>query len=430
MSPEILEIIQRSLDQIEDSLRAPIAAQELADAAGFSLSHYYHVFEAVTGLSLKRYITHRRLIHAAWDMRRGKDAITAALEYGFDTHAGFYKAFRREFGCAPSVYLRTHCAAPPARVNLKENDKMFDQKLLTRALSAWAMENETLTPFHYPNSGHRSESTFSVGSSHCLKASRLLGEMHRQARLQNILAAHGFAAPLIPTLQGGCVHRLDECEFILMQRLEGQCPSALQLLEQPALANALGQGLARLHLALSECDPSLCSPEDFAATLSDWAVPAAKAALAEDGTWLQGYLQRVKSVFPSLPVQIIHRDPNPDNILMHDGQVAAFLDFDLSRIMPRIFDLCYAATGVLSTIFSQADEPRRSAFFPMLKAMADGYHSVSPLTDAERSAIPDMIIAIELTCVAAFAGSDKFARQFASNRDMLGFLRHSDFSMT
>ena len=149
MSPEILDIIQRSVDVIDQRVRTTLTARELADMAGFSLYHYYHVFEAVTGVSVGRYITHRRLLHAAWDMSRGKDATAAALEYGFDTHAGFYKAFRREFGTSPSRYNRSHRAARPVRLNLKEVPKMIDMKTIARALEAWNMADEPVSYIYY-----------------------------------------------------------------------------------------------------------------------------------------------------------------------------------------------------------------------------------------------------------------------------------------
>lgn len=422
MSPEIMQIIQQSLDAIEHNLRAPITAKELADAAGFSLYHFYHVFEAVTGMSVGRYMTHRRLIHAAWEMSQGKDAISAALEYGFDTHAGFYKAFRKEFGCAPSHYLRTHQAAAPARVNLKEASRMIDMKKVTSALSVWGLAQEPVSNVYYTNTGNRSESTFAVGQTHYVKASDRLGELHRQAALHKALLCQGLAAPIVPTPDGQEVLRQDGMDFLLMQRLDGQPASAMHLLEHPQAARALGEGLARLHAALRTCDPLLCWTEDYAATLRDWAIPAASSAMSMDGDWLSSYAARIAETFPLLPAQIVHRDPNPDNILMQNDHVTGFLDFDLSRILPRIFDLCYAATGILSDTYPRLDGQQRLAFFEAAKAIWRGYHAVSPLTDAEWRALPDMVVGIQLTCVAAFAGSDRFAHQFDVNKQMLQFI--------
>lgn len=422
MSPEILGIIQESLDTIEARLRTELSAQELADSAGFSLYHYYHVFEAVTGMSVGRYITHRRLLHAAWSMSRGQDATAAALEYGFDTHAGFYKAFRKEFGCSPTQYLRSHRPARPARVNLKEEPKLTDMKTITRALAAWGMAQEPVSRIYYTNTGNRSERTFAVGQEHYIKVSSQPGELQRQAVLQRALQAQQLTAAVVPTLAGEDVLHMEELDFLLLRRAHGQPVNALAMLAEPQQARALGEGLARLHAALQACDPLLCYAEDYTATLRDWAIPTARAAIVPDALWLEDYRARMEAAFPSLPTQIIHRDPNPDNILMQDGRVVGFLDFDLSRILPRIFDLCYIATGLLCDAWPHATPQQRLNFFTAAKAVWQGYDSLAPLTEQEWRALPDMVLAIQLTCVAAFAGSDKLAQQFEVNVEMMQFI--------
>lgn len=421
MSPEILNIMQRSVDAIEDRLRTEVSLQELAAEAGFSPDHFGHVFKAVTGMSVGRWITRRRLLHAVWAMSRGMSAIDAALMWGFDTHAGFYKAFRKEFGCTPSAWKRTHRAVCPARVNLMEETKMMDMKLLARAMKAWG-RTETPTPVYYANTGNRSETTFAVGDDHYVKFSSRPGEMARQAALQRALMGQGLAAPIVLTAAGEIVHHAEGYDFLLIEKQQGAPVGCMTVLQNPAAARAVGEGLARLHLALQTCDPLLCQQEDYAATLRDWAIPTARSVLT-DTAWLEDFAARVEATFPALPVQIIHRDPNPDNMLMADGRVTGFLDFDLSRIMPRIFDLCYAATGVLCDAFLHVDKAECAGFFDAAKAIWQGYDSVSPLTGAEKSALPDMVLAIQLTCVAAFAGSDKWAKLLETNCAMLALIR-------
>lgn len=53
-------MLQRSLDYIEEDLQAEITATELADEAGFSLFHYYRLFQQATGLPVMQYILRRR----------------------------------------------------------------------------------------------------------------------------------------------------------------------------------------------------------------------------------------------------------------------------------------------------------------------------------------------------------------------------------
>ena len=47
-----------------------------------------------------------------------------------------------------------------------------------------------------------------------------------------------------------------------------------------------------------------------------------------------------------------------------------------------------------------------------------GYDSVAHLTDEERMAIPYIILANQFVCVAWFAGQDKYAELFETNKRM------------
>lgn len=51
-----------------------------------------------------RYIRKKRLIAAAQEFTNGYNLYDIAISYGFETQAGFYKAFQNEFNCSPSEY--------------------------------------------------------------------------------------------------------------------------------------------------------------------------------------------------------------------------------------------------------------------------------------------------------------------------------------
>ena len=63
-------IIQQSIDYIEDNLMTEITAAELAQMAGFSLFHYYRLFQHATGLPVMQYILRRRLLYSVYAMRQ------------------------------------------------------------------------------------------------------------------------------------------------------------------------------------------------------------------------------------------------------------------------------------------------------------------------------------------------------------------------
>lgn len=416
MAPEVERILQRSLDLIEENLCSDLSIRDLSEEAGFSLFHFYRLFEAATGMSVKRYMTRRKLLHAAYEISCGMEKTAAALRYGFETYSGFYRAFRRETGMSPKDFLQSHCISRPSRVSLKEEHAAMEEKQIRKALAAWDMADEPVCSVYYHNTGNRSENTVQVGGRYVLKWSSSLGELHRQGRLQKLLASHALAAPLIPSCEGEDVVQTEDCDFLLMEKIQAEPVDAARIMHSPHEARAIGEALARLHQVLITCDPLLCREENLLSTLKDWAIPAASK---EKGIRLP-HLEHLMNAYDALPKQIVHRDPNPDNLLMRDGKVVCFLDFQLSRILPRIFDLAYAATGILSHTFGKVET--RDDFFDVAHELWRGYHQLSPLTVPEQEVLPEMVLAVQLICVAAFSGSTKYASLARTNREMLEML--------
>lgn len=101
-----LTIIQKSIDYIEENLKTDITAKKLSEMAGFSIFRYYRLFQSAVGMPVMQYITRRRLLNALYDMHCGEKMVIVALDYGFETQAGFYKAFVREFGYTPTEFLK------------------------------------------------------------------------------------------------------------------------------------------------------------------------------------------------------------------------------------------------------------------------------------------------------------------------------------
>jgi AraC family transcriptional regulator len=110
--------IQQSIDYIEDHLQEPITVDHLARIAGFSPYHYYRIFQVYVGIAVMDYIRRRRLAYAAAELARGKRILDVALDYGFETHNGFAKAFRKVYGCSPEAYRPHVSGRPPKKVDL------------------------------------------------------------------------------------------------------------------------------------------------------------------------------------------------------------------------------------------------------------------------------------------------------------------------
>ncbi|MEH7121695.1 AraC family transcriptional regulator [Bacillus sp. JJ1532] len=126
MEIQQLELLQRTIDYIDEHIKEEINAEELAKIAGYSPFHFYRIFRKVLGYTVMDYVVKRKLQHALYELARGKKVLQIALDYGFETHAGFTKAFKKCFGSPPSLY-KLHCPiSPPQKLNLKD---LFEKNL-------------------------------------------------------------------------------------------------------------------------------------------------------------------------------------------------------------------------------------------------------------------------------------------------------------
>ena len=86
-------------------LQEPITASEVAKSAGYSQYHAARLFREETGLSPFEYIRRERLISSARALRSGNQRVLdIALDYVFDSHEGFTRAFSNAFGITPRKY--------------------------------------------------------------------------------------------------------------------------------------------------------------------------------------------------------------------------------------------------------------------------------------------------------------------------------------
>ena len=409
-------MIQRSLDYIEDNLQTEITAAELAEMAHISLFHYYRLFQQATGLPVMQYILRRRLLYGIYAMKQGSTKIDAALRFGFDTYAGFYKAFCREFGATPSEFLKSCRAKRPYRINLQKEEHMtVTHKKAALILKHWNLDSEIITDIYYEGTGNKNDSACYVGEEFVLKYTANLGKLKNHMDVSKAIESIGLlAAVLVETADGQEYVQDGELYFYLTKRLPGKQMVSHSFGEGDG--RFVGEIIGQLHLALSKVDACI-SDADLLSTVRDWALPKAKEAISLPDGFCKEYLNTFAALYPKLPRQIIHRDPNPGNIICADDQWG-FIDFDLSERNVRIYDPCYAATAVLSECFGKDDEK----WMEMYRNIICGYDSVAHLTDDERKAVPYVILANQLVCVAWFAGQDKYAELFKTNKRMTEWL--------
>ena len=409
-------IIQRSLDYIENNLQTEITVMELAEQAGFSLFHYYRLFQQGTGLPVMQYILRRRLLHGVYAMKQGCSKTEAALAYGFDTYAGFYKAFCREFGSTPSEYLKTCRAKRPYRVDItKEEHMTITHKKATHILEKWNMSGAAVSDIYYEGTGNKNDHACYVGEDFVLKFTANLGKLKKHIEVSKALEGIGLLSAVpVPTVDGAEYIQDGEMYFYLTRRLPGKQMEARRFGEGDG--RFVGEIIGQLHLALGAIDDCV-SEADLLGTVRDWAMPEAKAALGLSDEFCKNYLAAFGALYPDLPRQIIHRDPNPGNMICNDDRWG-FIDFDLAERNARIYDPCYAATAVLSETFGTDNDK----WLGIYRDIICGYDSVAQLSEVERRAIPYVILANQFVCVAWFAEQEKYRELFETNREMTRWL--------
>ena len=414
------EIIRRSLEAIEANLKADFTIADLASQAGYSTWHFSRLFANCMGQSVAQYMLRRRLDHALAEIAAGRSAIDAAAAYGFETYSGFYRAFVKLYGCSPKRYLSIYGSHTIMKTEVTM--KHCTKKEIRQALKHWGMEKADIgdMPIMYD---HRPDGvSWRVDGQYLLRTGDRALCM-RELRTARALADQGFGATaIVPTLDGQ--DYLDGEEVFLLSRVGSDEPLSVEACYGPdSPVHAVGQAIARLHAALSAVDAP-CDRGDLLGDALGWALPMVQK---QDAQWGMGlgerffadWKERFQALYPALPRQMIHHNLSPSYLLMRDGQAEGFTQFEMMKEEVRLFDVCYAATAILS---ETADEALYPAWLDVLEALLKGYDSVSPLTAEEKQAVYGLLCAHQMICVAYFGEQEEHGELARRNRAMLTFI--------
>jgi AraC family transcriptional regulator len=90
---------------VQQRLDEELPLERLARVAHFSPFHFHRIFRAITGEAVHEYVRRLRLERAALHLRTTDRPVTqVAFDAGYATHEAFSRAFRQQFGTAPSRY--------------------------------------------------------------------------------------------------------------------------------------------------------------------------------------------------------------------------------------------------------------------------------------------------------------------------------------
>lgn len=141
---EKINAVQRMQDYIDEHITDPISLHMLAKAAGYSPWHSARIFKELTGKTPFAYIRELRLSRAAIKLRDDNvKIIDVALDFVFDSHEGFTRAFSKQFGMTPQNYCKNK---PPLKLFMPK--RICDYYLmLQKGVNKMTKNNNTNTVF-------------------------------------------------------------------------------------------------------------------------------------------------------------------------------------------------------------------------------------------------------------------------------------------
>ncbi|MCL2360433.1 MAG: phosphotransferase [Defluviitaleaceae bacterium] len=421
---EQINHISTTLTYIDNNLKTHISADELADIAGYSLWHFCRLFTQAVGMPVAAYICKQRIDRVLAEMSSGRKAVDVVLEYGFDTYAGFYKAFVRVYGCSPKKYLSLYGKQTKKSGGLL----MIQEHEIRAALTNWDVPGDL--PIHdvwIMDGAKVSGNVWSFGDGYILKAGPR-DEMLKNLRIVRALAKQGFTASLPVPTKIGEDYLEGEHIFTLTHKIPGAPLSKENRFgeNRRKFGFKYGQSIAKLHCALAEIEADIMPDEVNQYKLAmEWALPETRK---QNKQWRMGltddffddFAKTFGDLYEKLPKQLIHRDIHPSNILFNNDEISGFIDFDFCERRIRILDPCYCSTGLL--VEWTGVENIKEKWPVVLEGILHGYDSINPLTSEEKQAVFYVLCSIQMVCVAYFESVDEFKELAKRNREMLSYI--------
>lgn len=100
------KLVSQAIAYIQSHYSEPLSLEKLAEQLYVSKYHLSHEFHRMVGTSVYQYIQKKRLLIARQFLFEGVKANDACARCGFSDYAGFYRAFKMEYGISPREYVR------------------------------------------------------------------------------------------------------------------------------------------------------------------------------------------------------------------------------------------------------------------------------------------------------------------------------------
>jgi Ser/Thr protein kinase RdoA (MazF antagonist) len=271
---------------------------------------------------------------------------------------------------------------------------------ISQVLEKWNITDEHIKQIY--------SSAWQIGDKYVLKTGSNIDEVHRNLLIINALSSQNLpVATIIKTVDGLDYIIEDNTYFFISKKIDGEHLADIYNSKYSELAYLIGEVIGKLHIAFRACQEKIsCNDNDFYGEIIGWVSQTYHdkniTLIPED--ILKECVSELKNIYPSLPRQLIHRDIHLGNMLFQNNLLTGYIDFDLSQINARIFDLCYMSLSFL--IGNVDNQDKTIKWFEILNNIVNGYSAVISLSHNEKKAIPIMMVAIEMLFVAYFINNN------------------------
>ncbi|MBE7046991.1 MAG: helix-turn-helix transcriptional regulator [Ruminococcaceae bacterium] len=101
------EIIAKSINYIFENINQPMNVSLLAKRYNISREYFSRIFKKYVGITPSEFITRCKVDNVIYIIRyNNMNILDAAMEGGFNTSSGFYKAFNSVYKMSPKEYIR------------------------------------------------------------------------------------------------------------------------------------------------------------------------------------------------------------------------------------------------------------------------------------------------------------------------------------
>ena len=439
--------MKSSLDYIEQNLKTDITSEELAGMAGYSIWHYYRLFSQMTGSSVLSYILKRRLDHALAEISEGRKAIDVVFEYGFNTYAGFYKAFVKMYGISPKKYLGIYKSYQSIKLKTGGyynmdymNRKIPTEGELREILKNWDIEQDLPIKKHSIrclDGNTLTEREWKVGDRYVLtmdERSRVMKDM----RIKREFAANGLGAMPIKTKSGADYADSVEDICILTPAATGE-PLVHRIWEFDGeyrkFGYKYGAAIAKIHNVLSSLESDVM-PDEWGIFFHDIADVRKRNEQFNIGLTEEffknyaSYTDNFGELSDKLPKQFVCWNAHPRNIFFdNDGEVSGFqfLPGGSGARTIRIYDLCECTNEILGEWSgwwrnSNEVENIHKKWVEILAGILQGYDSINPLADEEKEAVYYVMRYIKLNGVSHGWEGMEYTGWYKTNCDNLLYM--------